>query len=107
MAAESHGMTKATAFRGRNRTRVAPRRRRRHRSVSGSVSAGYVKGDATHTFELEFVRIEPYVIPKVSLTGSRIERVDTRVLQIIYAFDNPDDRPVYVGQKMDLYLETL
>ena len=32
------------------------------------------------------------------------ERVDTRVLQVIYAL--PDDRPtpVYVGQQMDVYL---
>ncbi len=45
------------------------------------------------------------MIPKVNLTGSNTERVDTRVLQVIYAL--PDERPmdVYVGQQMDVYLE--
>ena len=36
---------------------------------------------------MQFVRIEPYVIPKTSLTGANTERVDTRVMQIIYAID--------------------
>jgi hypothetical protein len=51
------------------------------------------------------VRIEPYVIPKVSLTGGSSERVDTRVLQVIFSFDNPSDRRLYVGQQMDLFIE--
>ncbi len=75
------------------------------RVVPGQKATGYIKGNATHPIELEFIRIEPYVIPKVSLTGSSIERVDTRVLQIIYAFDNTADHAVYVGQQMDVYLE--
>jgi hypothetical protein len=51
------------------------------------------------------VRIEPYVVPKKSLTGDNSERVDTRVLQVLYAL--PDDRPakVYVGQQMDVFLD--
>ena len=39
---------------------------------------------------LHFVRFEPYVIPKESLTGDTTERVDTRVLQVIYSFDRGD-----------------
>jgi hypothetical protein len=54
--------------------------------------------------DLEFVRFEPYVIPKKSLTGDNAERVDTRVLQILYAF-NPSALPVFVGQLMDIYIE--
>ena len=45
------------------------------------------------------------MVPKRSLTGSSIERVDTRVLQVIYKFPNTPGRPVYVGQQMDLYIE--
>lgn len=78
---------------------LAPRVRQGARAV------GYVKGAADRPIDLEFVRIEPYVVPKRSLTGSSIERVDTRVLQVIYRFPNRLDRPVYVGQQMDLYLE--
>ncbi len=74
------------------------------RVTAGCQAVGYIKGDASHPIELEFVRIEPYVVPKVSLTGSSLERVDTRVLQIIYAFKNRPEHPVYVGQQMDVYL---
>ncbi|MBX6313996.1 MAG: biotin/lipoyl-binding protein [Isosphaeraceae bacterium] len=58
-------------------------------------------------FPLEFVRVEPYVIPKKSLTGDNSERVDTRVLQVIYRLPDAAHRPidVYVGQQMDVYLE--
>lgn len=71
----------------------------------GARANGYIKGAAEHPIELQFVRIEPYVVPKRSLTGSSLERVDTRVLQVIYRFPNDLKRPVYVGQQMDLYLE--
>jgi multidrug resistance efflux pump len=64
-----------------------------------------LKGRPQARFDLEFVKVEPYVIPKKSLTGDNSERVDTRVLQVIYAL--PDDRPIhlYVGQQMDVYLK--
>ena len=50
-----------------------------------------LKGRPGVRFPLEFVRVEPYVVPKRSLTGDNAERVDTRVLQVIYAL--PDERP--------------
>jgi HlyD family secretion protein len=45
------------------------------------------------------------VIPKKSLTGDSTERVDTRVLQVLYTFD-PGDKPIYLGQQMDVFIET-
>lgn len=71
----------------------------------GMKAIGYLKGDTEHPIPMEFVRIEPFVIPKRSLTGASTERVDTRVLQVIYKFQNNPDRPVYVGQQMDLYIQ--
>ncbi len=65
-----------------------------------------VKGDTTQPIELRFIRIEPYVVPKVSLTGASTERVDTRVLQVIYSFERPRNRPVYVAQQVDLFVKT-
>jgi HlyD family secretion protein len=53
---------------------------------------------------LSFARIEPYIVPKKSLTGDNTERVDTRVLQIIYRFE-PPPFPVYTGQQMDVFIE--
>jgi HlyD family secretion protein len=52
---------------------------------------------------LSFVRFEPYVLPKHSLTGETAERVDTRVLQAIYAFA-PSDFPAFVGQQVDVFI---
>jgi hypothetical protein len=52
---------------------------------------------------LQFVRFEPYVVPKKSLTGDSTERVDTRVLQVLYSF-NRDTLPLYVGQQMDVFI---
>lgn len=72
----------------------------------GQTATAYVKGDTTQPIELRFVRIEPYVVPKVSLTGSSTERVDTRVLQVIYSFERPADRPLYVGQQVDLFVKS-
>ena len=70
----------------------------------GQPAVGYLKGDATKPIPMDFVRIEPYVIPKESLTGSSTERVDTRVLQVIYQFHNSSDRRIYVGQQIDLFI---
>lgn len=63
-----------------------------------------LKSMAGTKIPLTFVRIEPYVVPKKSLTGENTERVDTRVLQIIYRFDRPPF-PVYAGQQVDVFIE--
>jgi hypothetical protein len=53
----------------------------------------------------QFFDVEPFVIPKVSLTGSNSERVDTRVLQVLYSLPTSPVIPLYVGQQMDVYIE--
>ncbi len=63
-----------------------------------------IKGQSNDFFPLRFVRIEPYVIPKKSLTGDNTERVDTRVLQVIYAVD-AGDRRLFVGQQVDVFVD--
>jgi HlyD family secretion protein len=76
------------------------------RLQAGQTATAYLKGDTTEPIELRFVRIEPYVVPKVSLTGASTERVDTRVLQVIYSFERPQNRPVYVGQQVDMFVKS-
>ncbi len=61
------------------------------------------RGSPQLKYPLTFVRVEPYVIPKKSLTGDNTERVDTRVLQVIYALD-VSDKPIYVGQQLDVFI---
>ncbi len=64
-----------------------------------------VRGNTALRAKLRFVRFEPYVIPKASLTGAATERVDTRVLQIIYELKAPDLR-LFPGQQMDVFIES-
>lgn len=74
------------------------------RIAPGAPAVAYVRGNNSLKTDLRFERIEPYVIPKRSLTGASVERVDTRVLQAIYSFER-GDLPVYVGQQMDVFIE--
>jgi multidrug efflux pump subunit AcrA (membrane-fusion protein) len=71
----------------------------------GLPGRGFVRGDAEHPLQLSFVRVEPYAEPKRSLTGAGSERIDTRVLQVIYAVE-PSGRTVYVGQQIDVFLDS-
>jgi hypothetical protein len=74
----------------------------------GAAASGIVRGENAFRYELKFVRVEPYVIPKRSLTGDNRERVDTRVLQAIYeVVQEPEDWPVYVGQQMDVFVDVV
>jgi multidrug resistance efflux pump len=68
-------------------------------------AAAFLKGSTENKMDLHFVRIEPFVVPKRSLTGDSLERVDTRVLQIIFEFDRPAF-PVYVGQQVDVFIRS-
>ncbi len=70
----------------------------------GAPAVAYRKGDTGAPIPLTFVRIEPYIVPKRSLTGSSLERVDTRVLQVIYRFKNEGDIRTYVGQQVDVFI---
>jgi RND family efflux transporter MFP subunit len=70
----------------------------------GAPAVAFVRGNSAIQTPLNFVRLEPYVVPKGSLTGQTTERVDTRVLQVIYSFDQAE-LPVYVGQQMDVFIQ--
>jgi len=73
--------------------------------VDDAAAIAYPKNRPDYPIALTFVRVEPYIIPKKSLTGSSKERVDTRVLQVIYTLDMPQEVPLYIGQQVDLYIE--
>ena len=65
---------------------------------------GQLRGNANLSTPLRFVRFEPYVVPKTSLTGASNERVDTRVMQAIYRIERAD-LPLFVGQQMDVFID--
>jgi multidrug resistance efflux pump len=73
------------------------------RVKAGATATGSVRGHSEARLPLHFVRFEPYVIPKRNLTGDSTERVDTRVLQAIFALD-PGAR-VWAGQQLDVFID--
>ena len=74
------------------------------RVTKGCEAVAFVKGRRDKAIPLKFVRVEPYIVPKRSLSGESTERVDTRVLQVIFQFERPEV-PVYVGQQLDVFLK--
>lgn len=70
----------------------------------GARAAAAVRGNANLRTPLTFVRFEPFVVPKKSLTGDSTERVDTRVLQVIYRIED-NNLPLFVGQQMDVFID--
>jgi len=74
------------------------------RFIADAPARATLKGQPDGFFPLRFVRIEPYVVPKKSLTGDNTERVDTRVLQVIYAIDT-GGRRLFVGQQLDVFID--
>lgn len=67
-------------------------------------AVAFLRGNRQFQVDLSLAYVEPYIIPKRSLTGDSNERVDTRVLQALYSFDRKQ-LPLYVGQQMDVFIE--
>ncbi len=56
--------------------------------VTGQAVAS-IRGGSKLQVPLRFVRIVPDVAPKRTLTGDNAERIDTRVVQVIFELENP------------------
>lgn len=63
----------------------------------------FIRGTDVHV-PLVFERIQPYVSPKIELSNQRQERVDVRVLPVIFRFEKPKDLNLYPGQLVDVYV---
>lgn len=72
----------------------------------GAPAKASVRGRPEVEVDIEYVRTEPLVIPKRSLAGTVIERVDTRVLQVIYAVD-AKKLGATVGQQVDVRIDDI
>lgn len=53
---------------------------------------------------LEFVRVQPYVSPKIELSNQRTEKVDLRVLPVVFRFSKKDLAAVYPGEQVDVFI---
>lgn len=76
------------------------------RFAIGAPALLVLRGAGGPRVEARFVRLEPLVVAKSQLSGAATERVDTRVLQAIYAID-PGQARVFPGQQVDVYLPPL
>ncbi|GIX05338.1 MAG: hypothetical protein KatS3mg114_1207 [Planctomycetaceae bacterium] len=73
----------------------------------GLKGVAFCRGDTRRSIPLEFVRIEPYTQPRRFLTGEPTERLDTRVLPVIYAvaLSSAERQGLFVGQQLDVFLD--
>jgi multidrug resistance efflux pump len=69
----------------------------------GAEARATLRGRPDTSYPLNFVRIEPYVVPKKSLSGEGREQVDTRVLHVLYAVQTPH-APLHVGQQVEVFI---
>jgi len=53
---------------------------------------------------LDYVRTQPLVSPKIELSDERMERVDVRVLPIIFKVEKPKDVNLFPGELVDVYI---
>ncbi len=55
---------------------------------------------------LTFVRVQPYISPKIELSDEHQELVDVRVLPVIFRFENSQALHLYPGQLVDVYVKS-
>lgn len=65
----------------------------------------FVRGISNRGIPLEFIKIQPYLIPNIQLSNERTERVDVRVLPVIFKFTKPEDINIFPGQLVDIYIK--
>jgi multidrug resistance efflux pump len=71
----------------------------------GGPGRAMIRGRPQEQLALTFVRVEPCVVPKLSLSGDAAERIDTYVLHVIYAIEPLlPSTTLYVGQRMDVFI---
>ncbi len=75
-------------------------------SPASKMNAQMLIRGTTDRIPLEFERIQPYASPKIELSDQRTERVDVRVLPVLFRFKPPKDMNIYPGQLVDIYVET-
>lgn len=59
---------------------------------------------STARVPLEYVRMQPLVSPKIELSDERQERVDVRVLPVIFRIGKFENLTLYPGQLVDVYI---
>jgi HlyD family secretion protein len=71
----------------------------------GAMATARIRGRDAITAPLRMLRIEPLAQPKTQLSGATMERVDTRVVDVIFVVVDPEGRPLFPGQLVDVFIE--
>jgi HlyD family secretion protein len=71
----------------------------------GNIKAQMIVRGADVHIPLKFTRIQPYVTPKIELSDERQERVDLRVLPVIFHFALDPKIKLYPGELVDVYID--
>ncbi|MFN8912278.1 MAG: efflux RND transporter periplasmic adaptor subunit [Alphaproteobacteria bacterium] len=69
---------------------------------ANSEATGMLRGDPDNHLNLKFIRFEEYIRGKQNLAVAG-QRVDTRVIRVIYEIQNPNKK-IRAGQQMDVYI---
>ncbi len=62
-----------------------------------------VRGSSTK-LPLDYVRVQPFVSPKIELSDQRTERVDVRVLPVIFKIQKSESTYLYPGELVDVFI---
>jgi len=72
----------------------------------GAAAVARVRGGGFGTTGLSMVRIEPLALNKVDLTGMPAERVDTRVVEVLFDVEDAPELVLYPGMLVDVFIES-
>lgn len=67
----------------------------------------YLQDNKHASIPLEFIRNEPYLTAKRYLSNGIVERMDTKVFEILYQIQQQNDIKLFVGEIMDVFIETI
>jgi len=62
-----------------------------------------IRGSGTK-LSLDYVRMQPFVSPKIELSNQRTERVDVRVLPVIFRIEKQEKTSLYPGELVDVFI---
>lgn len=65
-----------------------------------------IRGVAGESLDLQWLWVEPLAQPKAELTGSTIERVDTRVIEVLFTIKTTPKARLFPGQVVDVFIES-
>lgn len=67
----------------------------------------FFQDDKQVLIPLKYVRNEPYLTSKKYFSNGILEKMDTKVFQIIYQIENQTNAKLFVGEIMDVFMEVL